>query len=63
MTVIYVDDIFYNNDNNENSEWYYVNVVYCDFENVLTLLCECNITHTQCSQPNYRLRGSHWTLA
>lgn len=43
-------DIFYNNDNNENSEWYYVNMDYCDFEDLLTLLCECNITHTHFKQ-------------
>ena len=45
-------DIHYNNINNSNSEWYCVNMDYCDFdfEELITLLCECNITHTHFKQ-------------
>ena len=43
-------DIYYDNDNNANSEWYYVNMDYCDFEELVNFLCECNITHTYFKQ-------------
>ena len=43
-------DIFYNNDKNENSDWYFANTDCYDFEDLLTLLCEANITHTHFKQ-------------